>query len=108
MSDAGHKPRRREAADEEADEMRRAEQADLAGRKPQRRAGQRVERAERSGAELHQQNGQEKRCEGDEEAHGADGATGSKRHLVPDSVSMQDASNGFSTCAMRVKIAIFT
>ena len=58
------------AADEKAEEMGGAEQADLGRGKTERLARDGIERGHASGAELQQDDRQEERGEGDQEAHG--------------------------------------
>ena len=70
MPDRADIARRQPAAEEEPEEMRRAEQADLRGGEAPHDPRQCVERPQRAGAELDQQDRQEQGGEGNQGAHG--------------------------------------
>jgi hypothetical protein len=70
VADGAHDAGRPPAADEEAEEMRRAEEPDLGRREAELQPRDRVERREAARAELEQDDREEQGGEGDEEAHG--------------------------------------
>ena len=82
MPDEPGQARRPQAADEEAQKVRRSEQADLARREAERRARQRVERPETARGELEQDDRQEKGRERNQRFHGTR-HSGIGRRLAP-------------------------
>ena len=94
MADGAHQPGRPPAADEEAKEMRRAQQADLGIGEIKRQPRQCIQRPHAPGRELKQDDRQKEGRERDHQAHGA-----SPAHPAGDD---KGACASFAGCRMSI------